>query len=114
MTVFTGNDWAGDRPTRKSVFSWVIMLGWVLAQCWFSNTVGDCSNDSTGVIGVANVTAGKRKLADRRSLEFCRTSTVSCRSRNSFVIQSCDQFASVSCLCVTLMHMRAANNCQVL
>ena len=26
LTVFTGSDWAGDRPTRKSVSSWVIML----------------------------------------------------------------------------------------
>ena len=27
LTVFTDSDWAGDRPTRKSVSSWVIMLG---------------------------------------------------------------------------------------
>ena len=26
LTVFTDSDWAGDRPTRKSVSSWVIML----------------------------------------------------------------------------------------
>ena len=26
MTVFADSDWAGDRPTRKSVSSWVIML----------------------------------------------------------------------------------------
>ena len=25
LTVFTDSDWAGDRPTRKSVSSWVIM-----------------------------------------------------------------------------------------
>ena len=26
LTVFTENDWVGDRPTRKSVSSWVIAL----------------------------------------------------------------------------------------
>ena len=26
LTVFTDSDWAGDRPTRKSVSSWVVML----------------------------------------------------------------------------------------
>ena len=26
LTVFSDSDWAGDRPTRKSVSSWVIML----------------------------------------------------------------------------------------
>ena len=26
LTVFAGSDWVGDRPTRKSVSSWVIML----------------------------------------------------------------------------------------
>ena len=26
LTVFADSDWAGDRPTRKSVSSWVIML----------------------------------------------------------------------------------------
>ena len=26
LTVFTDSDWAGDRPTRNSVSSWVIML----------------------------------------------------------------------------------------
>ena len=26
LTVFTEGDWAGDRPTHKSVSSWVIML----------------------------------------------------------------------------------------
>ena len=26
LTVFTDSDWAGDRPTRKSVSSWVIIL----------------------------------------------------------------------------------------
>ena len=30
LTVFTDGDWAGDRPTRKSVSSWVIMLDGVL------------------------------------------------------------------------------------
>ena len=34
LTVFTDSDWAGDRPTRKSVSSWVIMLdGFVLSAC---------------------------------------------------------------------------------
>ena len=26
VAVFSGSDWAGDRPTRKSVSSWVVML----------------------------------------------------------------------------------------
>ena len=30
LTVFAYNDWAGDRPTRKSVSSWVIMLDGLL------------------------------------------------------------------------------------
>ena len=30
LTVFTDSDWARDRPTRKSVTSWVIMLDGVL------------------------------------------------------------------------------------
>ena len=33
LTVFTDSDWAGDRPTRKSVSSWVIMLdGFLLSK----------------------------------------------------------------------------------
>ena len=43
LTVFTDGDWAGDRPTRKSVYSWVIMLDGFLISAGAPNTVSDCS-----------------------------------------------------------------------
>ena len=42
LTVFADSDWAGDRPTRKSVPSWVIMLDGFLLSAG-AQTVGGCS-----------------------------------------------------------------------
>ena len=44
-SAFTDGDWPSDRPTRKSVSSWVIMLdGFLNSAKW--NTGGDCSDSS--------------------------------------------------------------------
>ena len=42
LTAFTDSDWAGDRPTRKVRVFVGDHAGWILAQCRFPNTVGDC------------------------------------------------------------------------
>ena len=38
LTVFTDSDWAGDRPTRKSVSFVGNHAGWILDQCWGPRT----------------------------------------------------------------------------
>ena len=43
LTVFTDGDWAGDRPTRKSVSSSVIVLGEFLISAGAPNTISGCS-----------------------------------------------------------------------
>ena len=41
LTVFTDTDWIGDRPTCKSMFSWVIMLDVFLINA--GTHVSDCT-----------------------------------------------------------------------
>ena len=43
LTMFTDSDWVGDRPTRKSVSSWVIILDGFSCPAPVLDTVGDCS-----------------------------------------------------------------------
>ena len=115
LSVFSDSHWAGDRPTRKSVSSWVIMLdGFLLSAGARSQSVvaeSSCEAECVAataatseakclealfsacgrhvsiqvrsanktvriskVPGLENVADANTKPADRRSLEFCRSS----------------------------------------
>ena len=139
LTVFTDSDRAGDRPTRKSVSSWVIMLdGFLISagartQSVMLNRHVKLSTSrpqwsevhtSSGAIGVAsrrglqrlryldvgflwlqaetasknirvskvpgleNVADANTKPADKRSLEFCR-STMGCNKFITIFLSLC-------------------------
>ena len=58
LTVFTDSDWAGDRPTRKSVSSWVIMLdGFLLNACARTQSVVAQSSFEAEYIAATAVTS---------------------------------------------------------
>ena len=103
LTVFTDSDWAGDRPTRKSVSSWVIMLdGFLLSagartqsvvaqsSCEAEYIAATAATSEAKYIQSLFLTCGQHVSIHLRSDSTSAIGVASRKGFNASVIWTCD------------------------